>query len=987
MSESRTYRVDIRSSGVEGDFTADALLSLARGGVLRGSDRIERSPGQWVAVAASPQIRAALSEWRRRLTAITSTNPSAALLGVRAIGPSLARERSGRAWLLALAAQHGDLEVGTAAAEVLAREESDGLGALAHQVVEMRRLVESGSVDLDLARKAVVRALTDVAWAAFVDAARRIRPWGGVEALWRPGQEGMSGARLLGEPRLRTLRSLEGSSGPVSSLGETIDAILAAEEQLEEDELWQLDLSGHPIEDLERLPSRALDVIRRVERIDLSNTAIREVPSWLVEGKSYVNLSSTPLRQLPEIRIVKAMQVDLDIDLEGTLVQRFPESWGALRVSAVYLTGCPLHPRGLEWMPRCDRLLARECGLTDVEVLGSAPRELDLGSNRLSRVPDALLDRMSRLRILDLSNNLIADIPGWLSDAPRLRELRLDGNLLTFIDFPISLMADLRELQLQSNRIAEIAEDAFSGRRLLSIDLSGNQLTSMPPILYPTGSIDLSGNPLEHLPLPLNDPAEPQIDWREEDESESDSLSVDSQSDEGQEGADQQGEYEAELELEEVELEESSAVSSDAADGRGVGDDDDDDDNDDEDEDGDVDDDDDDDAENQWAEFAPFQSEREDWDLHAVAISASETAIKSVPSELLDLKISSLTLCQNRRLRSVPVELLAMPSLTQLDLSGCPALETSDAEGCRCWMGWPAGRRAAVDAGRLAEEGDEDQCCTVDLGETGFSEVPDFLARASRRLELRLQQSAVRTWPVGAVKPDGLESLDLSGTRVSAIDHVGSARLLKRLELPEHASVPTWLAACGSVESLILPGLPARDYPPGLASLSACTSLRFRGRGLVEVPKFVGSLGSLEFLRIESASVAELPSFLGKCRALKSIFVESTALSRIAPEVLALPTLEELEISGGPELSLPDFPNGCRLERLEISGASVVRIPASIVRCSALRSIALGAVRHVELPDAIGSLANLQSISLPDHGGMRRVRDHLSSLLPATEIT
>lgn len=971
MNEPRTYRVDSRSGGVEGPFAAAELLSLARAGALRAGDRIERAPGQWVPVAASPQIRAALSEWSSRLTSITSTNPSAALLGVRAIGPSLARERSGRAWLLALAAQHGDLEVGTAAAQLLARDEQDGLGALARQVVEMRRRAESGSVDLDLARKAVVRALTDAGWAAFVEAVRRIRPWDGVEALWRPGQEGMSGARLLGEPRIRTLRSLEGSWVAPTSLRETVDVILAAKEQLDADELWQLDLSGHPIEDLERLPSRALDVIRRAERIDLRNTPIREVPSWLFEGKVHVNLSSTPLGRLPEIRISEAMQVDLDIDLEGTQVQRFPESWGALRLSTVCMTGCPLHSRGLEWMPMCDRLLAHGCGLSDLEVLGSAPRELDLGSNRLARVPDALRDRMNRLVVLDLSHNLIADIPGWLADAPKVRELRLNGNLLTSIDLPISSMANLRELQLQSNRIAEIAEDSFAGRRLLTIDLSGNRLATMPPIIYPTGSIDLSGNPLEHLPVPLNDPAEPQVKWRNQYDSEDESMSDDSGSIDGDEDAEEEDtdkhEDDVEVELEvdgiEIELEDSDDMSDD------------------------DDDDEEDDSEDQWAEFAPFQSERENWDLHGVSITASETDITSLPPELLDLKISSLSLIRNRRLRSVPADILAMQSLTRLDLDACPAFETTDAEDRRCWAGWPAVRRAAVEAGRQAAEGDADQCCTVGLGESGFREAPHFLARAFRRLELSFQQSAVHTWPAGAVRPDGLESLDLSGTRIGSIDEVGSARMLKRLELPEHAAVPPWLAACRSLDSLDLPGLPARDYPSGLASLSACSRLTFRGRALAEIPRFVGSLASLEYLRIEGASVAELPALLGQCRALKSIFVASTALCRIAPEVLALPLLEELEISGGPELILPEFPEGCQLERLEVSSASMVRIPSSIVRCASLRSIALSDARHVELPDSVGRMAHLQVISLPDHGGMRRVRDQLSSLLPATEIT
>ncbi len=973
MNEPRTYRVDSRFGGVEGAFTADALLSLARAGALRPGDRIERASGQWVPIAASPQIRAAMSEWSSRLAAITSTNPSAALLGVRSVGPSLARERSGRASLLALAAQHGDLEVGTAAAQVLARDEQDGLGALARQVVEMRRRAESVSTDLDLARKAVVRILTDAGWAAFVDAVRRICPWGGVEALWRPEREGASGASLLGEPRIRTMRSLEGTSVPPTSLRESIDAILAFGESLDADDMGELDLAGHPIEDLDRLPSRALDVIRSVSRIDLRDTALREVPAWLFEGKSYIILSATPLRKLPEIRIRKAMQRDLDIDLEGTCVDRFPESWAGLRLSSVDMAGCPLHPRSLEWLPMCDRVVARGCGLPDLEALGSEPRELILDDNRLMRVPEVLRDRMSRLQILDLSNNLITDLPGWIADAPKVREIRLGHNLLTAIDFPIASMPNLWELQLQSNRIDEISEGAFTGRRLRSIDLSENRLVSMPAILYPTQSIDLSGNPLEHLPIPLNDPAEPLVDSWSHGDTDDDQVFDDFGSNDDDEDMSEEVAQDGELELEGDGIEIGMEDAGDTVD-----------EGDEPDDDGDGDGED--DAEDRWAEFAPFQSERNDWELHGVAIMASNTSIASLPAELLDLKINSLTLRENRQLRCVPVDILAMPSLMELDLAGCLVLEATDAEDRRCWAGWPAERRAAVDAGRRANDGDDGRCCSVDLGETGFREVPHFLARASRRLRLRLQRSAIRVWPAGAVKPDGLESLDLSATRIRSIEEVVSARNLEQLFLHEQAAVPKWLASCGRLESLDLPGRAAHEYPAELASLSACQKLTISGRALSEIPRFVGGLASLEYLRIEHASISELPSFLLQCRALKSICVESPALCRIAPEVLALPSLEELTITGGPELSLPEFPKGCALESLTVDSACLVRIPASIVRCTSLIRIGLSGVRHAELPDEIGRMVHLQSINLPDNGVLQQAREHFSSLLPATEV-
>ena len=1022
MTNIRTHRISSEARGIEGPFRASELLQMARSGRLFGTDRIERAPGQWALAASSPEIRMALTEWARRLGPIAATNASAALLGLRSVGPAIAAEGAGRCALAAVASQHGSLEVAAEAAELLSRHDEDGLGRLAGQVVEYRRNAESGVIDLDLVRNAVTTAFADVGWAAFVEMARRIDPFGGTQPLWRPSDEGKSPVHLLRERRIRTLGGVDDSGNFPVRLDQSIDLILAAGDLIDSGDLFQLDLNGHPIIELERLPSRALDVIRRAERIDLAQTPLREVPSWLFEGKSRVALGSTMVRRLPEDLNYKRIRTDLDIDLEGTLFEAFPQSWVHLEIDTVYLSRCPLRSRGLEWVPKCNRIDAVRCALAEVEVIGNSPRELDLSENGLTHVPDAIRERMDLLRKLQLSSNRISDIPAWLLEAPRLRELELAFNLLTNIDIPLSSMPSLREIQLQNNLISEVSEEVFADRQLLTIDLSANLLASVPPIIYPTGRIDLSDNPLSALPLPLNDHSAPQVGWAdafgfdEDDESsvaesigtgsalEADSVEIPSSVDFGDDEASDE-DLAAGIELE-PEADDSIDTDTDtdtemdvgididfelSDDGEGVkadSDDSDDGDDLDEDADGDADDSwdlDADDAED--ADHGPFATEVEDWQLNAVSISATNTSITAIPPELLDLKISGLDLTGNRWLRAIPHEILSMPTLTSLNLGSCHMLRESDLDGRECWSGWPAERRAAVDAGRKAQDDGDEESCTVDLSGTSFPEVPGLLGRAARRLQLDLSESAMAAWPRGAVRENGLESLELRDCPIRSIEEVGGVRFLKRLALSRSTGVPTWLGACRHLESLELPGLRPDDCPRGLASLVECTTLELGGRSLASVPAFVASLPALEDFAIHSSSVGELPALLGKCRSLKRISVADSPVGRIDPAILALPSLESIEFSASGVVDLPEFPEGCTLERLEIDSASLVRVPASIARCSALRKLTFSGVSHVELPDSIAQLTLLQEVQLPANGVHESMRARLARLLPATQFS
>ncbi|KAL2097513.1 hypothetical protein ACEWY4_006720 [Coilia grayii] len=86
---------------------------------------------------------------------------------------------------------------------------------------------------------------------------------------------------------------------------------------------------------------------------------------------------------------------------------------------------------------------------------GEAPamlRNLYLGHNSLSVLPEGFLTSASRLRVLDLSMNLLEGLPKWfLWGSEELQELDLRGNRLTTLPSSILVRRSWRRLDLSHN--------------------------------------------------------------------------------------------------------------------------------------------------------------------------------------------------------------------------------------------------------------------------------------------------------------------------------------------------------------------------------------------------------------------------------------------------------------------------------------------------------------------------------------------------------
>uniref|UniRef100_A0A158R476 LRRCT domain-containing protein n=1 Tax=Syphacia muris TaxID=451379 RepID=A0A158R476_9BILA len=115
------------------------------------------------------------------------------------------------------------------------------------------------------------------------------------------------------------------------------------------------------------------------------------------------------------------------------------------------------------------------------ESVANTLEELVLANNSLTSFP--LLGELYELRILDLNNNKLKNVPrSSFSGVPRLRQLRLEGNVLENLDSDVfkSLSRSLEVLDLSNNNFANVPAAAISyTRNLKYFDLSCNKITTI----------------------------------------------------------------------------------------------------------------------------------------------------------------------------------------------------------------------------------------------------------------------------------------------------------------------------------------------------------------------------------------------------------------------------------------------------------------------------------------------------------------------------
>ncbi|XP_054641680.1 leucine-rich repeat-containing G-protein coupled receptor 6 isoform X2 [Dunckerocampus dactyliophorus] len=129
-------------------------------------------------------------------------------------------------------------------------------------------------------------------------------------------------------------------------------------------------------------------------------------------------------------------------------------------------------------------------GTTSLEIL-------TLTQASLSALPLDLCKQLPRLRVMELSYNLIQDLPSFYH-CSELQEIGLQHNQITRLESStFQQLTSLRTLDLSWNKIEWIHADAFASlNSLVKLDLTENRLSSMPSVgLGSLTHLKLRGNP------------------------------------------------------------------------------------------------------------------------------------------------------------------------------------------------------------------------------------------------------------------------------------------------------------------------------------------------------------------------------------------------------------------------------------------------------------------------------------------------------------
>jgi len=131
-------------------------------------------------------------------------------------------------------------------------------------------------------------------------------------------------------------------------------------------------------------------------------------------------------------------------------------------------------------------------------------QNIDLSNNAIKKVSDAII-HMTGLTHLILRNNQIEDedLPKDLISLKNLRTVNLSGNQLTCVPPQLFDLASLRNLFLGANNITEVNPAITRLRKLRLLYLGGNKLTDLPQEIGELANMHvllLSDNRLRRLP-------------------------------------------------------------------------------------------------------------------------------------------------------------------------------------------------------------------------------------------------------------------------------------------------------------------------------------------------------------------------------------------------------------------------------------------------------------------------------------------------------
>ncbi|XP_022251318.1 leucine-rich repeat-containing protein 40-like isoform X3 [Limulus polyphemus] len=204
-------------------------------------------------------------------------------------------------------------------------------------------------------------------------------------------------------------------------------------------ELHSLFLQYNQIEVLEE----DIGQLTLLEHLDLSYNRLRSIPYTLgyLTHLWKLNLSNNKLKFLPpEVGNMCALRC---LDITHNALTKLPDEIGSLS--------------------KLEQLFVRHNQLVCLPFLKSCTslKELQAGNNRITEVPQELLETIKSVKILDLRDNKISTLPEEITILQELERLDLSNNSLSSIPYSMGTMSHLKSLLVEGNPMRSIRRDVL----------------------------------------------------------------------------------------------------------------------------------------------------------------------------------------------------------------------------------------------------------------------------------------------------------------------------------------------------------------------------------------------------------------------------------------------------------------------------------------------------------------------------------------------
>ena len=233
----------------------------------------------------------------------------------------------------------------------------------------------------------------------------------------------------------------------------------------------------------------------------------------------------------------------------------------------------------------------------------------------------------------------------------------------------------------------------------------------------------------------------------------------------------------------------------------------------------------------------------------------------------------------------------------------------------------------------------------LNLTGLGLRKLPESIGQLIQLQELNLSSNELRELPESIGQLSQLQSLNLSFTRLTGLPElIGQFSQLKELNLSYNQlrELPESIGQLSQLQSLNLSSNELRELPKSIGQLSQLKELNLSYNQLTGLPESIGQLSQLQSLNLFKGELQSLPISFGNLTQLETLVLHGNNL-----------TLESESNSLGPLIQL------CRLD---ISGQSLVELPAYLAALKGLKALAVSDNRLTAIPEWIGNLPKLTQL-------------------------